>query len=161
MSAIALFIKIPVSAIAGLREAAVVKKRILGPPRDTYWQYLREHGTDAANFRWNGYAFNPLLVYLEEERQIDLGKSAYDELAGFLTKARRCSHAILTPAHRQAYLARLDPGLFSEEELRRYADEFTGSPNPEAGKAMLDGIAALQQSLSDLEGGFIVLFIIG
>lgn len=161
MSAIALFIKVPVFAIDGLREAAIVKKRMFAPAKDTYWQYLREYGSDAAHYNWSGYAFNPLLIYLEEKRKIDLNQSEYNELAEFLSKARRCSHAVLTRAHRQAYLTRLAPAQYSEEELRRYADEFTGRPDPEAGKALLDGVAALHQSLRQLEEGFIVLFIIG
>jgi hypothetical protein len=162
MSAIALFIQVPVSAIAGLREAAVPRRKWYGAPKDTYWEYLREHGHRTAEFGWSGYVYNALLPYLEEKHPIILEKSEYNELAEFLAKARRVSHAILTPAMKAAYLSRLDPNLFPEQEMLDYHNEFTGRPEGEEYvKAMKDGIIAIQQSLSHLKDGFITLFIIG
>jgi hypothetical protein len=163
MSAIASFVQIPVSAIDGLREAAVPKKRWIGAPKDRYWEFLRVHGRETAEYRWSGYVYNTLLLYLEETHGINVTKSEYDELAEFLTKARHVSHAVLTPALRDAYVNRLDPELFPAEEMIAYHDEFTGRDegNEYLIQAMKDGIVALRQSLSQLEDGYITLFIIG
>jgi len=164
MSAIALFIQLPVSAIEGLRAAAVPKRKWYGAPKDTYWQYLREQGRETAKFEWSGYVYNSLLPYLEEKHQIVIEKSEseYDELAECLAKCRQVSHAILTPAMKQNYLDRLKPELFPAQEMLDYHNEFTGRPEgPEYVKAMQDGIAALHESLSRLEDGYITLFIIG
>src|ERR1700690_1804793 len=108
MSAIASYIRIPKTAIEGLRLAAVPpKKKLFGTARDTYWDYLRQNGKEVAEYLWSGWVFGPLLEYLKEREQIDLDHSAYDELAEFLTKARGASHCILTDEHRKAYLTKL------------------------------------------------------
>ena len=66
MSAIASFIKLPRAALDGLREAAIPKKGLFGPPRDTYIDYLRQHGQEVADYRWSGYVLATLLPYLAE-----------------------------------------------------------------------------------------------
>jgi hypothetical protein len=96
------------------------------------------------------------LIYLKQQ-QIDLMKSDYDELAGFLTKSRNATHFIFTSALKQAFLARLG-GQFSEQALCDYYNEFNGTQETEVGKPMLDGIAAFRQSLSALEPGSVIVF---
>jgi hypothetical protein len=160
MSAIASFIRIPKTAIEGLRLAATPPKRLFGRARDTYWDYLRQNGQEVAKYMWSGWVFGPLLVYLQEREQIDLEHSAYDELATFLTKARGVSHCILTSEHRKTYLAKLEMP-FSEEALRDYYNEFSGTHEAEVGKPMLDGIEALRQSLNAVDDKSVVVFITG
>ena len=165
MSAIALFIQIPVSAIEGLRKAAVPTRTWYGKPQDHYWEYLRQHGRETVEFHWSGYVFNSLLVYLEEKHGILLESekgSEYHELAEFLWKARGSSFAVLTPAQRDAYAERLDPALFPDEELIAFDNEFNGRDDgAEALEAMKAGIDALRKALNQLEDGYITLFIIG
>jgi hypothetical protein len=55
MSVIASFIKIPKSALVGLRSAAVPKKRLFGAARDTYYDFLREHGREVADYHWSDF----------------------------------------------------------------------------------------------------------
>jgi len=161
MSAIASFIQIPKTAIEGLRLAAAPpKKKLFGSSRDNYWDYLRENGKEVAEFRWSGWVYNPLLVYLQEREEIDLEHSAYDELAEFLTKARGVSHLILTDEHKKAYLTKLE-AQFSEDTLRDYYNEFNAAHEDEVGKPMLDGIRCLSECLSGLDENFIVVVIIG
>jgi len=109
---------------------------------------------------WSGWVFGPLLVYLLEREQIDLEHSAYDELSEFLTKARGVSHCILTKEHRQAYLAKLE-APFSEEKLRDYYNEFSGTQEAQVGEPMLDGIRCLRECLNALDGESVVVLIIG
>jgi hypothetical protein len=157
MSAIASFIKLPTTALDGLREAAVPKKRLFGAARDTYQDYLRQHGKEVADYKWSGYVLATLLVCLQEEHQIDLMKSEFDELSTFLSKSRGATCFIFTDAHRRAFLPKLD-GEFSEQALCDYYNEFNGSTETEAGKPMLDGVRAFRQSVSTLDEGSVILF---
>jgi hypothetical protein len=161
MSLIATFLKMPATALDGLREAAVPKKKFFGSTTDTYRAYLQEHSTPVVDYRWSGSVLAVLTEYLKEKHQIDLAASKYAELAMYLSKARKTSHEILTPSQSAAFLDRLDPALFSEEELRKYCNEFYGTDDQEVGKGMLDGLAALRQCLSSLDEGSVAILIIG
>lgn len=160
MSAIASFIKLPKAALDGLREVAVPKKGLFGAARDAYADYLREHGQPVADYKWSGYMFVTLLPCLEEQHQITLMDSEYDELGKQLSESRAAAHFIFTDAHKQAFLARL-AGQFSEHALRDYYNAFNETEVAEAGKPMLDGVQALRQSLSTLDEASVIVFSIG
>jgi hypothetical protein len=162
MSAIAMFFQLPLGAIEGLRSAAAPKKSWLGKPKDTFWDYLRQHGREVVEYHWSGYVYNSLLVYLEEKHGIYVMKSEYDELADFLHKSRGTSFMILTPALRDAYASRLDPSLFADAELIAYENDFNQtSDGVDLLPAMKDGIDALRKALIKLDDQSITLFIIG
>ncbi len=157
MSAIASFIKLPKTALEGLRAVAIPKKRFFGAPRDAYPDYLRQHGQQVADYQRSGFVLATLLPYLEEQHQIALMDSEYDELGKFLTDSRKATHFVFTDAHKRAFLAKLE-GQFSEQALRDYFREFNETDEPEAGKWMLEGIRAFRQSLSTLDEGSVVVF---
>jgi hypothetical protein len=160
MSAIASFIKLPKAALDRLREAAVPKKRLFGGQRDTYPDYLRQHGKEVADYNWSGHVLATLLVYLQKQHQIDLMKSEFDELSTFLSKSRGATYFILTDAHKQAYLLTLG-GEFSEQTLCDYYNTFNGSAETDVGRPMLDGVRAFKQSLDTLDEKSVVVFSIG
>jgi hypothetical protein len=160
MSAVASFIKIPKTALAGLREATIPKKRMFGAPRDIYHDYLREHGKSVANFNWSGYLLATLLVCLQKQYQIDLMKSEFDELSTFLTKSRGATHFVLSNAHKQNYLTKLSED-FSEQALCDFYNKFNGSAETEVGKPMLDGVRAFRDGLSQLDDSSVIIFSIG
>ncbi len=111
MSAIASFIKVPKSALKGLRNAVA---------SGTDYDYLQSNGQQVAGYGWSGYVLATLLPYLQEKHQIDLMKAEYDDIAASLTAATGATHFIFTPSQKAAFLNRLDTALFSEEELRDY-----------------------------------------
>jgi hypothetical protein len=160
MSAIASFILMPKSALDALREAAPPKRSWLGKPKDIYNDFLAQHGRVVARYEWSGYILATLLPYLEEQK-IDLMHADFDELSTYLTQKRGKTHFIFTDAHKRAHLARLAPQSFSEAELRDYYNEFNATSEPEAGKAMLDGIRAIEQSLQSLDESSVIVFSIG
>jgi hypothetical protein len=121
---------------------------------------LQLHGQNLVDYAWSGWVLNTVLEYLKEEQSIDLEVSDYDELSEFLTKARGVSHSVLTSAHKLAHLDKLS-GQFSEERLRDYYNEFHETSEPDAGKPMLDGVRAIQQSLSQVDDESVILLIIG
>src|SRR3979411_1517208 len=99
MSAIASFIKLPKSALEGLRKAVA---------SGTDYDYLRANGREVAEYQWSGYVLATLLPYLQQKHQVDLMKSEYDELAAFLTNTTSATHFIFTPSQRTAFLNRLE-----------------------------------------------------
>jgi hypothetical protein len=96
MSAIALFVKLPKTSLEGLMKAAIPQKRLFRAPRDSYYDYLRQHGEEVADYQWSGYVFGTLLPYLDELHQIDLMKSEYETLSQSLSTTRRAPHFALT-----------------------------------------------------------------
>ncbi|MFO1459475.1 MAG: hypothetical protein U1G08_08690 [Verrucomicrobiota bacterium] len=160
MSAIASFIKLSKSALDGLREAAIPKKRFFGAPRDSFHDYLRKHGAKVAEYPWSGYVLATLLPYLQEQHQIDLMRSEQDALSKYLSENRSVTVFIFTSHHRTAYADKLG-AEFSEQALRDYYNEFNGSSEPDVGKPMLDGIRAIRQSLNALDESSVIIIIIG
>ena len=160
MSAIASFVLVPKSALAELRAAATPLKGWFGKPKDAYPAVLRGAGKEASRYGWSGYVLATLLPYLAE-RHVDLMESEYGELADYLTKVRGSTHFIFTEKHKQSHLYSLSPDSYSERELRDYYNRFNETNEPEAGKPMLDGIRALQQSLASVDQDSVVVFSIG
>ena len=149
MSAIASFIKVPKTALDGLRRAA---------SQGGYHGFFHQHGRPVADYRYSGYLLATLLCYLQEQHQVDLMHSEHDELSTFLTNQREATHFIFTNAHRQACLDKLDPQLFSEARLRDFHNEINETDEPEVGQPLLDGIRALRQSLSALDESSVIVF---
>src|SRR5262245_13418536 len=84
MSAVALFYQLPKSAIDGLREVAVPKKQWLGGPKDEFWEYLKQHGREVANYPGSGYVLGDVMDWLQQEYRIELERSRYEELCNFV-----------------------------------------------------------------------------
>ena len=64
-------------------------------------------------------------------------------------------------AHRQAYLERLEPSLFPEDELQEQGSEYSEADGVDGARCMRDGIAALQVSLRQVTADSVVLLHIG
>jgi hypothetical protein len=68
---------------------------------------------------------------------------------------------ILTPDHRERYLARLDPPAFDGAVLRRYYEELTGVAASGVEYALLDGVAFLRDALAPLRSEIVaVVFVV-
>ena len=124
----------------------------------TDYDYLRANGHEVVEYHWSGYVLGTLLPYLQEKHQIDLMKAEYDDIAGLLTDATGAAHFIFTPSQSSAFLNRLDPSLYSQDELRDYYNRFNETDAPEIGRAMLDGIAAFRDSLRQLDRASVIVF---
>lgn len=146
MSALAHFIRLPVTSVQQLR--------------DNYDEVLEREGVEAASYYWSGYVLATLLPYLAEQG-IDLMRSPFDALMRALSAERGATLFIFTPSHKDAFLSRLLPSLFSTETLRDYFNEFNQTAETDIGEAMLDGIACLHESLSGLDDDSVILFSIG
>jgi hypothetical protein len=155
MSAIASFLRLPVSSLEELRITAVPKKRFFGGVRDDMPHYLARHGAAVAEYRWSGYVIATVLVYLKE-LGIDLMRSNYSELVNHLSKSRGTTILVLTNDQRVQHSDSLQRA-FSEEELCTYYNQFNETTETGAGRPMLDGILALREALGAIDADSVVL----
>jgi hypothetical protein len=151
VAAVASFILLPRAALSGLRDAAMT---------DTYWDFLARAGKQVADYQWSGYVLATLLCCLKDDYQVDLLTSPDEELSEFLSKARGSTHVVLSPEQRDAYLEKLDPSSLSVEKLRDYYNKFNEVDEPNSGAPMIDGVRAIQQSLTQLDSASVVVLVI-
>jgi hypothetical protein len=161
MSAIASFLLFPKSRFAELRDAAVPKKRWFGGAKDEFYDFLQQHSREVVDYSWSGYVIAVVLPFLDEQRGVDLGKSAHDDLASYLIEKRGGSWVVLTADHKRTHLAKFAPEEFSSEEVRNFYNAFNETQEDEIGEAMLDGIRAVHESLRAADDEHIVLLHIG
>jgi hypothetical protein len=157
MSGIAYFTKLPKAALGGLRQAAVTQVSGSVGTFDSYAEYLNRYGQSVSEYQGAGIVFATLLIYLQQEKNIDLMKSDYDELARALTKTRQSAHFIFTEAHKVSLLNELNPQLLTGTELGEFCNKFNETSDPHAGAAMLDGIIALQICMTSIDGDSVVV----
>lgn len=143
MSALATFTLLPFTSVGELP--------------DDYEGVLERDGREAVECYLSGYLFATLLPYLSEQG-IELTRSPFGRTLQPLCQARDEGIFILTPSHKYAYLDRLDPALFSADDLRDYYNEFNAAFEPEVGEAMLEGVAVIQQSLKALDDDSVIVF---
>ncbi|MFC5004833.1 hypothetical protein ACFPIJ_44285 [Dactylosporangium cerinum] len=74
-------------------------------------------------FHWSGYFMLYLLLFLEEEQDVPVSRSRYDEVLPDPADGMRF---VLTAEH-QAHLPRLDVATFDQAAFDDYLDEMGGS----------------------------------
>ena len=142
MSSIVTFTRLPTSA--------------LGQLRTDFDAAMERHGQVAAEYNWGGDVLATLLPFLDEHG-VALMDSPHNELTRHLSESRETSIFVFTHAQKEMYLERLAPLRFSADALRDYFNEFNGTHEPDVGQAMIDGIAAIRQSLSALDADSVIL----
>lgn len=150
MSAIADFRIIETSKLNQLRDNAEIKieKKIFSKKTiDNYSNFLDTHTTKLKDFAWSGYVFNNLFIFLNEKKGVNLLDSQYDDIANDILEKRQTATFVLTMEHRQQYLDKLSPDIYSEKELIDFNKDFSEEDDPELAKAQLEGIQALRDSL--------------
>ena len=153
MSAIADFRLFETSKFNELQDNAEIKveKKLFGKKTiDNYWGYLDSNSKKLIDFEYSGYIFADLLIFLAENKGIDLLKSKYDAIADSIVEKRGTSTIILTYEQRHAYLDKLDADKFSVDELIAFNKGFSENDDPELAKAEIEGIKALRRSLEQL-----------
>ena len=154
MSAIADFRIIQTDKLDGLKESSeiIVKKGFLKKTvTDNYWDFLESNSSKLKDFEWSGYIFGNLLIYLQENKQIDLLSSEFDSIANWISEKRSASVMIFTLNHKKFYLDKLELGNFNETELIAFNKDFSEDESPELAKAEMDGIKFIRESLMELK----------
>jgi hypothetical protein len=140
--------------------AESARQLVQATSNDEFWDVLGRETITRIDFSWSGDVLATLLPYLDEEG-IDLRHSAHDEVASTVSQARAGSVFVLTSAHRERYLARLDPIEFDGAVLRRHYEELDGTAADGVEYAMLDGIAFFRDTLAPLGSAIVAVVIIG
>lgn len=162
MSAIADFRLIETSKLNELRDKAEIRieqKLFSKKVMDDYWNYLDTNARKLKEFPYSGYIFANLLIFLAENKGIDLLKGKHDAIANVIVEKRQNSTIILTYAHQQFYLDKLNPGNFTMEELITFNKDFSEDDDPELAKAEIAGIKMLRDSLELLTGDHQVILL--
>ena len=128
-------------------------------PQDLF-TYLAANGTSVADFDYDASIFSTLLPVLAEDYEIDLETSENEAIAD-IAEATDLLVVVLTQEEQDKYLTRLDPDNFGEDELEELYEDFTGEEAADAGEAMLAGIAALGQALSEVDAEHVVVVTAG
>jgi hypothetical protein len=158
-SAIGQSLVISESALPIVQAAARPPKRTVRGTSDEFWDVLGRETITRIEYAWSAYVLATLLPYLDEQG-IGLMHSDHDEVASAISQTREGSVFVLTPDHRERYLARLDPIAFDGTVLRRYYEEFNMTAAEGVDYAMLDGIAFFRDTLAPLESAIVAVFII-
>jgi hypothetical protein len=128
-------------------------------PQDLF-AFLTENGTSVADFEYDAEIFSTLLPVLAEDYDIDLEVSE-NEVVADIAEATELLVVILTQEEQTKYVTRLDPDNFDQDELEELFEDFTGEEAADAGEAMLAGIAALGQALSEVDAEHVVVVTAG
>ncbi len=165
MSAIAEFRLIEVSKLEELRSVAeikVEKKLFSKKVIDNYWNFLNNNSKRLKDFNQSGYVFADLLIFLEENKGIDLFKGEYENIANEIAKKRENTTLVFSFDQKKRYLNDLDPEKFSLAELIEFNKGFSENDDPELAKAELEGIKLLRESLEQLsDNGHVIILSVG
>lgn len=163
MSAIACFYLLDTSNLPELRlNAEVIVKKGLFRKKvtDNYWDFLANNATALKSLDGSGYVYANLLIYLKEEKGIDLLTSQYNELEEELLGKRESSHLFFTNEQKNSYVDKLAIQQFSREEIRKFNEEFSGEADVETAALTLEAIKLLQENLAAINDDSQVLLLI-
>lgn len=163
MSAIASFYLIDTSKLDDLKQnAEIIIKRGLFSKKvtDKYWDYLASNATELKSFDGSGHVYANLLVFLQQEKSIDLLTNQYDETAKELVDKRGSSHFLFSHKQKNAFLTQLDPSLFSLTEIQKFNQDFSEEDDEETAASTLEAIRLLHDNLSKVKSDNEVLLLI-
>lgn len=163
MSSIASCTIIPLAKIVQLRDLAVPKRTgfLFRKIKDYYYDFIKKEGTSLPDFDGVGFYCIMALAWLEEDNNIDLMKSEYNELASFLSKVRREPTFVLTKDLSDKFADVIRPNEYDNKKLTQYFREFNERDDPHAGQGMIAAITWLKNCLSRMESTSIGLLTIG
>lgn len=154
MSAIAEFRIIETNKLDELKEKSEVKTVKKGLFKketiDEFWTFLDSNSEKQSDFDWTGYVFGNLLVFLQENKEINILDSEHDSIANWISEKRGMATIIFTYSHKESYLEKLSSTNFTIEELIEFNKEFSEDSDPEFAKAGLEGVKAISQNLEKL-----------
>lgn len=154
MSAIAEFRIIETNKLDELKdksEVKIVKKGLFKKETiDEFWTFFDSNSERQKDFDRSGYVFGNLLIFLQENKEINILDSEYDSIANWISEKRGISTIIFTYSHRESYLEKLNTINITIEELIEFNKEFSEDSDPEFAKAELEGVKAISENLEKL-----------
>ena len=163
MSAIASFYLLDTSKLDELKLNAeiLVKKSLFSKKvTDNYWGYLANNATELKSFNGSGYIYGNLLVYLQEEKNVDLIQNEYENVAKELIDKRGNSHFLFTNRQRISFINQLDPANYSLTEIQKFNHDFSEEGDVETARLTMEAIQLLRDNLSKVQNDNQVLLLI-
>jgi hypothetical protein len=154
MPANALFTRLPRADLSELVASAA------DDDPQAFQAFLAANGTSVADYDYDGEVFSTLLPVLSEDYDVDL-ETSENEIVADIAESMEALVFILTFEDQQKYLAKLNPDNFSESELADAYEDFTEEEDEDAGEMMLAAIAALHQSLMEVDADHVVVVTVG
>jgi len=148
MAPSATFTLLPITRLEALCDAA---------EKGEVKSFAKSEGKTAAQFAGNGFVFGSVFAYLDQEHEINLSSSDYDEITGRLAEALGGAHFVFTEAHKAEHYTALDPANFEKTELLEFYEDFNEMESPGAGSTMHDAIRALRESLTRVDATRVVV----
>jgi hypothetical protein len=112
------------------------------------------------SFDWSAYVILPVLELLGD-RGVTLHTSQFDRLLDDMPEDDDRFTVLLTPQHR-AFLPRLDPDAFTDDEFRdRFAEDRIDLDPAEAGAAGRDVIVLLHDCVAEVADDEVIVIRIG
>lgn len=136
-----------------------VKKSLFGKVKETidpYWEWFRKNTSEVATYDGSGFIYPTLVVYLQE-KGIDLLDLEMKDLSDYLTERKGYLVVLFTPAEASNMAPRLEPSLFSGEDMSRYYGEFNET-DPPPPVQMVEAIAFLHDALLEVGSNQVLIF---
>lgn len=165
MSGLADFRLIETSKLKDLRNAAEIKfeRGFLSKMKiDGYPRFLEMNAKKLKDFKWSGFVFAHLLVFLKEKKGINLLDNEFTPDAMDIANKRQNSTIIFTYNQKQESIYKLIPDNFNLQELIDFNKEFSNEANPELAKVELEGVKSLKENLEFIiDDNVVILLSIG
>jgi len=154
MSALAEFRIIETNRLNDLKDKAevkIVKRGLFKKEKiDEFWTFLDSNSEKQKDFDWSGYVFGNLLIFLQENKEINILDSEHESIANWISEKRGISTIIFTYAHKESFLEKLNSINITTDELIEFNKEFSEDSDPEFAKAELEGVKAISENLEKL-----------
>jgi len=163
MSAIATFYLFDTGKLGELvhnAEVTVKKSLFKKMVTDNFYDYLTANAKDLGDFPGSGPTYASVLVYIEDEKGIDLLHHPYEAIVAEVYAKRESTIFIFTNEHRKQYGELLDPANYTVEELRSFNKEFSDDGDEETAQSSMDAIRLLHRHLYTLDGAEQVLLLL-
>jgi hypothetical protein len=167
MSAIASVYMIDKGKVEELKKMAGVvpeiRKSLFGKVKETvdpFWEWFQKNTVETASYNGSGFIYPTLIVYLEEKRGVDLMKLEMKDVSDYVSEKRPYLKILITPEEASRLAPKLNPSLFSVEEVMKFFQEFEEKEPPPAVN-IIEAIQMLHDSMLKVGPDQIMVFDVG
>jgi hypothetical protein len=154
MSAIASFFIIDISKLGELLQHTelIVKKTWFSKKvTDNYWDFLANNATELKSLDGAGFIYAHPFVFLQEQKNMDLTRNEFDNIAKELTDKRTSAHLIFTYKQKTAFINQLDASNYTLAEIQKFNQDFTEDGDEETGRLTLEALQIFHENLNKLQ----------
>ena len=151
MSATASFIILDKDKIETITSASkIITRRKLFKKEitDNYYQTLEPISEFVDQFEGNGYIYGTIIVYIDQEKGIDITSGELDQYSDTITKNRGASTIFFTQKQKEQFNQLVKSLDFEGDKFKNFCFEFSG--NEEEFKYAKEAVDTLSNSLNKI-----------